>query len=321
MFETDDHVFPSKPELAKENKKAKMTKFALSGMLFIGLFLSMFSDNYLFILEIIGILLIHEMGHLIFMRKFGYKSLSMIFIPFLGAMVGGNAKKTTQKQKYIISLMGPLPGIIIGSILFSCFIYYPSNEGLLELSLLFISINLLNLIPVDPLDGGHIVEVLLFPGNDTVKMYFTVISSLIIIGTGFYFDFIILTVFGFFMAFKVRGYQKSQRIYDGLDDIEFNYERDYTDLTNRDYWTMRRIFLENNPKIQDMIPTEMILWENERLIVDQIKQLLKMKVKIDLNIGLRVLFMIIYITAIVTPVWYLASNWILIEPYLAPNGL
>jgi hypothetical protein len=82
MFETDDHVFPSKPELAKENKKAKMTKFALSGMLFIGLFLSMFSDNYLFILEIIGILLIHEMGH--FYYKFCLKFIKNDLLSLFG---------------------------------------------------------------------------------------------------------------------------------------------------------------------------------------------------------------------------------------------
>ncbi|MEO9533259.1 MAG: site-2 protease family protein [Crocinitomicaceae bacterium] len=321
MFESDDHIFPAKPELVKENKKSTITKFALSALLFIGLFLSLFSDNYIFILEIIGILLIHEIGHLIFMKKYGYKSLSMIFIPFLGAMVGGDTKETTQKQKFIISLMGPLPGILIGSGLFIAFIFNPENEGLLELSLLFISINLLNLIPVDPLDGGHIVEALLFPQNDTIKMYFTVISSFIIIGTGFYFDFVILTLFGFFMAFKVRGFQKSQRIYEGLDDIDFDYERDYNDLTNKDYWTIRRVFLENNPKIQDMIPSEMTLWENERLIVDQIKQLLKMKVRLDLTPVKSILLFLIYLMVIAFPIFLLSINWHLIQPYLAPNGL
>ena len=321
MFETEDHIFPVKPELTKENKKSTLTKFLLSALLFMALFFSLFSDNYVFIIEIIGILLIHELGHLIFMKKYGYRSLSMIFIPFLGAMVGGNAKSTTQSQKFVISLMGPLPGIIIGSILFMFFLNEPNNEGLLELSLLFLSINILNLIPVDPLDGGHIIEALLFPKNDQVKMVFTVLSSFIIIGVGFYFDFFILTIFGFFMAFKVRGFQKSQKIYEGLDDIDFDYKREYKELSNRDYWTIRRIFLENNPKIQDMIPHEMILWENERLIVEQIKQLLKMKIELNLSLIQRILLLIVYVAAIIIPVCIVISNWEFVLPYLSTNAI
>ena len=319
MFDTDDSIFPSKPELIVDENKSSTMKFVLSSLLFIAVFVSLFLDNYLFIIEVIAVLLIHELGHFIMMRKYGYKTANTIFVPFLGTISVDKTRKISQKQKVIIALMGPLPGIIIGCTLLIYYLNFPFEGIVLELALLFLAVNLLNLIPIDPLDGGHFIESVFFPTKEKFKMIFTLLSSFILIGAGYYLSFYILMVFGFFMAFKVRSYQKNQKIHEDLTDINLDFQKTYTELSNREYWTIRRVFLDSNPKIKDIIPNDMVLWENEKLLVDQIKQILRTEVVLDLKIGLKMVLLAVFILAIVIPGILLIQNWELIAAYFGPN--
>lgn len=316
MFESDDHIFPSKPELLSQDKKSQLVKFGLSLLLFVAVFFSVLQENFLFVCEIVAILVFHELGHFLTMKAYGYKSVNMMFIPFIGAMVSGKATKISQKQRINIALLGPLPGILVGIVMLLMFVNGFQNEILLEISLLLLVINVLNLSPLDPLDGGRIVEAIFFPRNEDYKMYFTLFSSLAVICAGWYLDFLILMLFGFFMAFKVRGFQKSQRIYQDLEDIEFNYTRPYENLSNKDYWTLRRVFLDNNPKIKDIIPSEMVLWENERLIVDQIKQLLRLEIILDLKVSQKVIYVVVYFASIAIPSFLVYKNWPIIINFI-----
>lgn len=62
---------------------------------------------------IILVLLIHEAGHLIAMRMYGYKDVKMFFIPFIGAAVSGRNENVSSSKKAKISLAGPIPGLIL----------------------------------------------------------------------------------------------------------------------------------------------------------------------------------------------------------------
>jgi len=320
MFENNDNTFPAKPELIQPESSSKVLRLFMSMVLFFIAFVVLFSDNYLLVSEIIGILLIHEFGHLIAMKIFGYKSLNMIFIPLLGAMVSGNKIKVSQNQKVIISLMGPLPGILIGCALFIWAIYAAPNFHVVEFALLLMSINILNMIPIDPLDGGNIIETLFFPSRDQVKMYFTLISSFTMIGIGIYFEFFPILIFGFFMAFKVRSFQKIKTIHDELDELKFDYNKEYNDLSDSEYWTIRRVFLDNNPKIKAVIPEGEIVWENEKLIVEQVNQILRFNIKKDLSPFKITLYVLLVITSIVFPIYLVLSNYNVVELYLKNAG-
>jgi len=50
------------------------------------------------------------------MKLFGYRDVQMFFIPMLGAAVSGVESNPSSVRKAIVSLLGPLPGIIIGII-------------------------------------------------------------------------------------------------------------------------------------------------------------------------------------------------------------
>lgn len=321
MFEDNENFYPAKPELIQQPQGSKYTRLLVSMALFFVVFIVFVPQNYILGTEVIVILLLHELGHLIMMKRFGYKSLNMLFIPLLGAMVSGSKVNVSQKQKVLISLMGPLPGILLGCVLFLIGANMTvADPILIEFSILLICINVVNLIPLDPLDGGNTIEALFFPSNEKIRLYFTLFSSLIMIALGVLLDFFPLLIFGFLMSFKVRAYQKNKAIHDDLQAMDLNYKKEYSDLSDREYWTMRRVFLENNPKIKDIIPEDDTNWENEKLLVEQVNSLLRCEVKEDLSWAQRIFFCVLLLAGLVLPVVLLWKNYHVIEWFIGHAG-
>jgi Zn-dependent protease len=109
-----------------------------------------------FAVGIVVLIFIHEMGHVLALRRFGVKASAPIFIPFLGAVI---AMKQLPKNAYMEAVVG-LGGPVIGSLgaLAAWVVYQINGEPMfLAIAYLGILLNLFNLLPVLPLDGGRAV--------------------------------------------------------------------------------------------------------------------------------------------------------------------
>lgn len=112
-----------------------------------------------FAVGLVYLLFIHEMGHMVGARMKGVPTSPAIFIPFMGAAVGMKEKPKNIKDDVFITYLGPLAGFI--SIL-PFFALYAVNKDPFWLVMLQVGamINLFNLVPMMPLDGGHIARML-----------------------------------------------------------------------------------------------------------------------------------------------------------------
>jgi Zn-dependent protease len=113
-------------------------------------------------LALLLVLLIHELGHWTAMRYFGYHNARIFFLPLFGAVATGDKRDATAWQETIVLLAGPLPGLVFGSLLLAMdsseLWPYHTYETVHLVALLFIAVNLFNLLPVVPLDGGKILS-------------------------------------------------------------------------------------------------------------------------------------------------------------------
>jgi Zn-dependent protease len=132
------------------------------------------AQDFLFL---IPILFIHELGHYLTMRMFGYRNLRMFFIPFFGAAVTGRHYNIPGWKKVVVSLMGPLPGIFIGIVL-GIVGMATHRDQFVHIAFLSIVINGFNLLPIMPLDGGHVVHALLFTRHYVLDVVFRVLAAL-----------------------------------------------------------------------------------------------------------------------------------------------
>ena len=102
----------------------------------------------------VALLFVHEMGHVIQMKREGVKVSGMLFIPFLGAAVGARSMGGNALAEARIGLAGPVIGTLATAALIPLANAYDS-DFLRALAFTGFFLNLFNLVPVVPLDGGR----------------------------------------------------------------------------------------------------------------------------------------------------------------------
>lgn len=315
VFEENDNFYPVKPVFIDRNEGRNRILLILFILFILFASSSYELSAYILLAEALGVLLIHELGHFLMQRILKQNVQGIFLISMIGKYTKSFKNNQSLKAFTSITLMGPLPGIIIGLVLFFVALNSPPNQFLIELAFLFISINVLNLLPIDPFDGGKILNIFFFNKNDHHKMFFVLVSSILLIAVGFFFSYLPIVIFGLLMAIKVRSLQKSYEMHLELDDQEIDYKKDYDSLTNGEYWKIRQVLLDKNPKLKEMIPSGYTEWENENLLMDRIKQILRIPMVEDLKITGKIMVIGFILFAIVAPIFIILSNGELLEWY------
>ncbi len=106
---------------------------------------------------LVGLIFVHEMGHFIVARNHGLQVGAPVFIPFVGAWVALKTTTLDAQTEAEVALAGPVLGSVAA---FLCYLMAQHSGSHLWLALAYAGffLNLFNLIPVLPLDGGRIVR-------------------------------------------------------------------------------------------------------------------------------------------------------------------
>ena len=112
-----------------------------------------------FALGFVLLLLIHEMGHVIQLRREGIEASAPMFIPFLGAAIAAKSLGKDAAAEARVGLAGPILGSL--GCLVPVGLYLLTGDDLFR-ALAFVGffLNLFNLLPVLPLDGGRAMAAL-----------------------------------------------------------------------------------------------------------------------------------------------------------------
>ena len=102
----------------------------------------------------VALLFVHEMGHVIQMRREGVKPSWMVFVPFLGAAVGARSLGGSALAEARVGLAGPVLGTL-GTLVVAGIYLATGNDFWRALAFVGFFLNLFNLLPVLPLDGGR----------------------------------------------------------------------------------------------------------------------------------------------------------------------
>jgi Zn-dependent protease len=100
------------------------------------------------------LLFVHEMGHVIQLRREGIKASAPMFIPFLGALITAKSLGEDALAEARVGLAGPILGSL-GAAAVAVVGGLTGSSLLLALAYVGFLINLFNLLPVVPLDGGR----------------------------------------------------------------------------------------------------------------------------------------------------------------------
>lgn len=112
-----------------------------------------------FAVGFVVLLFVHEMGHVIQLRREGVKASAPMFIPFLGALVAMKEMPRNALAEARVGLAGPVLGTLGAA---ACVPIYLATGSNLFRALAYVGffLNLINLLPVLPLDGGRAMAAL-----------------------------------------------------------------------------------------------------------------------------------------------------------------
>jgi Zn-dependent protease len=110
--------------------------------------------GWVFAAGLIGAIYVHELGHVFALRRYGFKTSLPVFIPGLGALIRLTQRPASAVEDARIGLAGPAAGLAATLALMGAWLLWP-----LPILAALVStnawINLFNLIPFSPLDGGR----------------------------------------------------------------------------------------------------------------------------------------------------------------------
>jgi Zn-dependent protease len=139
----------------------KSFKFAKPLVTIITLVISLFSYSLAYSVSLaaslIVMMFVHELGHVYAINRLGLKAGRMIFIPFLGAMVAA-PEGMSRRQEAVVGIGGPWLGSIF-AILFVAAYSVTGIQWFLAAGFMGVLLNLFNMIPVTPFDGGRVMQI------------------------------------------------------------------------------------------------------------------------------------------------------------------
>lgn len=109
-----------------------------------------------FAIGLVALLFVHEMGHALVMKLKGIPIGGLVFIPLLGAAVFMRRMPKNAKDEAEVGIAGPVAGAIAASV---CFLFAQANPISVWTPLAYFGffINLFNLVPIVPFDGGRLL--------------------------------------------------------------------------------------------------------------------------------------------------------------------
>ncbi len=122
------------------------------------IFVYSFLFGWTFAVGLVALLFIHEMGHAVVMKLKGIPIGGMIFIPLLGAAVIMRQMPRNAKDEAEVGIAGPIAGAVAASVCLALAGLSPNTPTIwAPLAYFGFFINLFNLIPIVPFDGGRVL--------------------------------------------------------------------------------------------------------------------------------------------------------------------
>ena len=117
------------------------------------------------------LLIVHESGHVWAMKKSGMKTKGIYFIPLLGGMAVTDEMFPDRKTEAFVAIMGPIWGLALSVMALG--LWYLSGWPHFAVAAAWMAtVNLFNLLPINPLDGGRILKSITFSVSSYLGIIF-----------------------------------------------------------------------------------------------------------------------------------------------------
>jgi len=294
-------VYPPKPPAEEPKTRANIWLRSISSLvLYLAIGYYFFNQNWTLVLVLTGVVVFHELGHFLAMKLYNYTDLGIFFIPLVGAYASGKKKEVSQLQSSIILLAGPVPGIIVGIILQWTGSYFTDDTHLLNnISWILIFLNLLNLLPIYPLDGGQLLNRLFLDNSQVISKIFLFLSIGAMVWFGLFsapkpFGYALLII-PLFLLTRIISDSQFERLTKKVEDEGFDLNTAYEDISDEHYWKIRNILVRHHASLKDVAETPPYEYSHkEEQVKTLLQNLLQRTILQDMSIAGKIIIILIW---------------------------
>jgi Zn-dependent protease len=160
----------------------------------------------------------HEYGHLREANRLGLRTAPMFFIPFFGGVAPILERFPSRWAEVTVTLAGPLFGWIMA--LICCVVGWATDSPmLLVVAFVQATVNLFNLVPINPLDGGRLVKSLAFSISARVGRAVLTVTNLLAVVAAVWFMkpvFLLIAFIGYLDLKQELAREKQHNELDGV---------------------------------------------------------------------------------------------------------
>jgi stage IV sporulation protein FB len=266
-----------------------------------------FDGKWDFILLLVAILFFHELGHFIAMKAYGYKDVNMFFVPLIGAYVTGEAQQLSQRNRIVVLLAGPVPGMLFG---LACWWLVQNNllgEQWSQVAIMFVVLNAFNLLPISPMDGGQVMVTLFLERSKNLLIGFYLLS---IVAVLYFFSnsWVMASVIVLVLLLRIYREVNLRNLQQKLSGRGLDLQQSYDDLTDEEYTDIRYELLMQNSRTlgnYNLYETD----SQEEKLIPWVKAVLLPPVEKDLKPWQR-LMVVLFCVGLLLLVFALWKRWI-----------
>ena len=305
--EENSFVFPPKPPADEPKSRANILIRSITSLalyLIVGFYF--FSQNWILLLVLTGVVIFHELGHFLAMKFYHYKDLGIFFIPLVGAYASGKKQEVSQLQSAIILLSGPVPGIVLGIILYFLSPYITTDLPLNSIAWILIYLNLFNLLPVYPLDGGQLLNRLFLDNSRIIAKIFILLSVAGLIWFALYGmrePFYPLLILPLFLLMRMAGDVQFDKLTKKIESEGVDLNTTYEEISDENYWKIRNILIRHHTafrNIPEAPPYEYS--DKEEQIKALMQNLLQRTLVQDLSIVAKIVILSVWVGCFIAPI-------------------
>jgi Zn-dependent protease len=179
--------------------------------------------DWTFALSLLVVIGLHEAGHWLAMRIMGYRDLHLQMLPLVGGVTLGRDTCHKAAHRILASLMGPLPGIILGTLILS----FSGMEGdwVTKFGITLLVVNYLSLLPIMPLDGGQLLKALVSASRYSVLIALEWLGGAVLLVLGWLSDSLFLYAMALLPIFSGLALIRIRRVVGALCGVTDGAEK------------------------------------------------------------------------------------------------
>jgi membrane-associated protease RseP (regulator of RpoE activity) len=172
-----------------------------------------------------------------------------------------------------------------------------------KLAIYLVVINVFNLLPILPLDGGRLLKNLYFEKNDTITRIFLFLSLGALVYYSIYTASYTLLILPFFLVLQLINHFQSLKLKQQLSACDVHIEQTFEQLSDKDYWKIRDEMGSRIAHFKNIItPGNHEVSEREEVVINYMRNLLRKPLREDLNPFGLLGFTIVWLAFIALPI-------------------